>query len=556
MLKPLRGIDEAGAGGFFGELADAYLGYKKLEQGETLVEQGQESLDIEREQLLATVASQKAGLQQELSLKSIETFGADVLKMTDKGIEFKDDFFIPAKNPITGDPLYDVPPDLEEDVKAGLSAASTTYTDIMKGTDKSLSWSQRMSQMQVAQHRGMGEDLQKDYDKAKANVYRGLGIGPRMVQNPAYAGAKFEQTAGGMWQPIPLDIRTQERVGDIESGLITKRAEEERVSKSYDLGLDLERMEVGQSYDLEKLSVGKDYRIEELQALWEFKNEAAAVDMNFQKELGEILHGFKLIEMNKQHGFSKELASGEFAHIELMASKSFDNEKVMAALHQSYSKELQELGFKDAKELKKYDFENAWEVTKFLEEQRNKRQEFTSDDKWAFYLQARRDALEDRDSSEEWWKKQQAHIRGTKLESASKATLAALPKITMPLNLQSGENKWESSWMGYDEGDYIEGAMENFVKPASEGGLQALEDLASVDPESHLVQMFLDNVDTVLETMGAPVDPDGAFTTSKLGGIFGEVDFWNKLDWDKEKAMNLFNTLQSFKTRIDIAKGN
>ena len=69
MLKPLRGIDEAGAGGFFGELADAYLGYKKLEQGETLVEQGQESLDIEREQLLATVASQKAGLQQELSLK-------------------------------------------------------------------------------------------------------------------------------------------------------------------------------------------------------------------------------------------------------------------------------------------------------------------------------------------------------------------------------------------------------------------------------------------------------------------------------------------------------
>ena len=533
MLKPLRGIDEAGAGGFFGELADAYLGYKKLEQGETLVEQGQESLDIEREQLLATVASQKAGLQQELSLKSIETFGADVLKMGETGVEFKGDYYIPAKHPVTGGPVYDVPEDKRAELEYGLYQASQPYTQMTPGSFDPA-----------------------DLVLAKDAVYRNLGIDKRMVQNPIYAGAKFEEIEGGGYRPIPLDIRSQEKAGDIESGLIRKRAEEERVSKSHDLVLDLERMEVGQSYDLEKLSVGKDYRIEELQALWEFKNEAAAVDMNFQKELGEILHGFKLIEMNKQHGFSKELASGEFAHIELMASKSFDNEKVMAALRQSYSKELQELGFEDAKELKEYDFENAWEVTKFLEEQRNKRQEFTSDDKWAFYLQARRDALEDRDSSEEWWKKQQAHIRGTKLESASKATLAALPKITMPLNLQSGENKWESSWMGYDEGDYIEGAMENFVKPASEGGLQALEDLASVDPESHLVQMFLDNVDTVLETMGAPVDPDGAFTTSKLGGIFGEVDFWNKLDWDKEKAMNLFNTLQSFKTRIDIAKGN
>ena len=139
-----------------------------------------------------------------------------------------------------------------------------------------------------------------------------------------------------------------------------------------------------------------------------------------------------------------------------------------------------------------------------------------------------------------------------KAEAAAKMTVAGMPDLVFPLATKTGE--WESSWMGFDEGDWLDKLESEFLTKAKGGGGQALIDMAEVEPDNPLVQMYLDNINHVLETMGAPKTEEGEWTDSTLGWL-GNVDFQNWGDRDKTKAIRHWETLLTLKRQIETAQG-
>lgn len=532
MLKPLRGIDEAGAGGFFGELADAYLGYKKLEQGETLVEQGQESIDIKREQLQATIESEKIKLQHELSLKGVETFGADVFKMTDKGIEFKDDFYIPAINPITNAPIYDISEDQQAEVDAKLALAREPYSKMTPG-------SYDVTELQ----------------KAESGVYRGMGISPREVQNPAYAGAKFEQTEGGMWQPIPLTERSQELGGKISREVYAAKSDADKFAT-------FEIAEQASDLKREEMVLGGEISENQIRVTAELKEASELRGFDFKREFLMMEQKWGEHMADKKNTFTAMLAEKEYSWQDALNDKGYKHKELMADINQTHLKEINELGYAHAKDMLKDQFDNAWEMGQFLENHKMGRLKFQTEaaqDAWDKSNQA---ALDKSKDDKEWYltvekykEKLRINAEDRKKYDGARIALASAPQLVKPLATGKFTDSWERGgvlFMGFDEGDWLEEGLEQqFLGPAR-GLIDALTKIASmtdvdgnviVDPQ---IEQLILNIDKLQEIMG---DPDG--TTE---GIY-KVNFYNEYDWDAGKARSAYTELSTLKQTLLTAMG-
>jgi hypothetical protein len=333
------------------------------------------------------------------------------------------------------------------------------------------------------------------------------------------------------------------------------------------LKADISKMDINQEYDLEKMAKQFGYSTSLLESEWDLRKDVEKMNrefeqmgidkqLNWEEEREGLRHRFDMIKMDKKHGMNLEFQKNEFSHVEMLHNKSFENEKVMKSLDQTYNKELKIMGFNNAKEMQKLGFENSWEAMKYLEASKRSNIEyekkFDSAQKLLFYNLMKKDAIKKEGRDKVWWKEMEKYKKGMKAEAAAKMTVAGMPDLVFPLATKTGE--WESSWMGFDEGDWLDKLDSEFLQKAKAGGGQALVDMAEVEPDNPLVQLYLDNINHVLETMGAPKTPDGEWDDSTLGW-FGNVDFQNWSDFDKKKATRHWETLLSLKLQVETAQG-
>lgn len=570
MLKPLRGIDEAGAGGFLGELADFALGYKKLEQGER-------QIDLTEEEMRATLELEREKSQQVMDTLSVETYGTPGLfeKGEDDRMGFVSDLFIDQVNPATGIPTYDYSGMAATDFEA----LNTSVKDIHKT------------------YEAMPDDPNKAVNRALAlrGAHAKHGISPIQALNPKYASSVELDETGTRLLTLAERGEKLQQTGRVQIQTMrgAQALEEISTSKGFDFNLmstridlqgdedretilakidaqltaDIKTMDLTQDYNMETKAVEFGYSSELLEAEWDLRKDVELMNqefeqmgidkrLNWEEERLGLTQAFEVIKMDKQHSMNLEFQANKFTHVEMLHDKSFENEKIMASIDKNYKVELKTLGFTQAKELKKLGFDNSWEAMKYLEGAKRSNLEyekkFDAKEKLFMYNLMKKDALEKEGRDKEWWKGMEKYKRGMKIEAAAKMTVAGMPDLVFPLATKTGE--WESSWMGFDEGDWLEKLDSEFLKKAKGGGGQALIDMAEVEPDNPLVQMYLDNINHVLKTMGAPQTPDGEWDESTLGW-FGNVDFQNWSDSDKTTAIRHWETLLSLKMQVETAQG-
>lgn len=557
-LKGLIGVDPRGAGRLLSDIADYGLARDQLGMQ-------QAQIDSTTEATAAALELQKQKVGIDVQKLGIEHFGAPIYELGPEGkVQIVSDLMIGAVNPATGHPMFDkskATPEQSAFISEGEARVNATYASMKPGT-------------------------YDPYEQQKAynTVYRGAGLTQEQVVNPKYKGVIVEDG-----RPVTLEELRQRDVGQQQLNLEELRGVNAFISiaesKDWDykimerslqltgtedrktiiaradklLETELAKMEVGQTYDLEKMSKQTGFNLELLEAEWDFKKDAQMAGLDWEKERLQLVQDFDYLMQQTGHSFAKELQDDKFTHIEMLHDKSFENEKVMASIENVYTKELQQLGFANAKDLKNMGFEHAWDVTTYLEGAKRSNLEYATiaenESKIMMYNLFRRDAIEDRGYAEKWYKELENYKVAMKSEAAAKMTVAGMPNLVYPLAMKTGE--WESSWMGFNESDWIEGLNTEFLDPAKAGGGQALVDMAEIEPDNPLVQMYLDNIDHVLTTMGAPKTPGGNWTDSELGAnvwVFGHPKFHNWGDATKKEALQAWETLLLLRGQIKDAQ--
>tara|TARA_R110002020_G_scaffold59204_1_gene161664 strand:- start:6753 stop:8432 length:1680 start_codon:yes stop_codon:yes gene_type:complete len=555
-ILPKLNFDLGAAGGILSEFADVYHRDKSLE---------------------ASIEQERQRSQQGLDKLSIETYGTPGLfEMDETGsADFVSDLFVDQVNQATGIPSYDY---------SGMSEADRNMFD-----EEILNIHDTYSKLPAGPDKAVNKAL------AIKTAHSKKGLSPVQELNPKYASSIVLDETGK--RPLTLsergqqrDIKGQKEIQDMRGNQALEQISE---SKGWDynimkdrIGLtgaedretiltridaqlkaDISKMDINQDYDLEKMAKQFGYSTSLLESEWDLRKDVEKMNrefeqmgidkqLNWEEEREGLRHRFDMIKMDKKHGMNLEFQKNEFSHVEMLHDKSFENEKVMKSLDQTYNKELKIMGFNNAKEMQKLGFENSWEAMKYLEASKRSNIEyekkFDSAQKLLFYNLMKKDAIEKEGRDKVWWKEMEKYKKGMKAEAAAKMTVAGMPDLVFPLATKTGE--WESSWMGFDEGDWLDKLDSEFLQKAKAGGGQALVDMAEVEPDNPLVQLYLDNINHVLETMGAPKTPDGEWDDSTLGW-FGNVDFQNWSDFDKKKATRHWETLLSLKLQVETAQG-
>ena len=160
-----------------------------------------------------------------------------------------------------------------------------------------------------------------------------------------------------------------------------------------------------------------------------------------------------------------------------------------------------------------------------------------------------------------WWGYQQKvleniQVRGEdrKILNSAITVLGANPEIIRPIDNSRWTGEWETSHLGFDEGEWLHKLEVNFSSQARKGGAVAMAQVAALDPDNPQVQMFEDNLDQLMEVMGHPEEKaKGAM--AQMADEFGlSVDFYNILDWDKGEARTKYYELQGWKNAIIQAR--
>ena len=544
LLKKLRQIDEGAVGSLFSDIADVIIADRKMDQDDT-------RLDLTSQQVQSSIDTAKQGLQAEASKLSMSTYGTPgMLEVTDDGsYQMPDDLFIEDKNPVTNQPNFD-------------------YSKLTKEEKGQLSESMVQSSMPYESMRNpdgaLSPENEANFNIAMTGVQRNFGLSPKKVFNEKkYGGQGLVLDDSGTriltLQEIQNKSAAEASTGSQKDIIVAKTEAEEKLIKARG-SETVSQLQLGYEHDFAKIAAETGAKKEVLEAEYELREEFQGNEQAFAREIKQIDIDWEIWKTNTNNSFAKEMAREKIRSIEMLHSKSFENQKAMAAINNNYGKELQALGFQNAKDLKKYEFDNSWQVMQFLEKQKMARLEFKDDSQYMMYLTAQKDALAKEGRVQEWWKEQQAIVNQTKIGQAAKATLTQMPQLFMPVTNQGLQ--WESSMLGYDEDDFISGANETMVSAFNNGGTQAIEDLAKIDPENPMIQMAVDNIDHLLKTMGAPPDENGNYGQESkidgaLFGLLGKIDFYNAT-MTGETAANakvLYESLVYHKNRIRTAQG-
>ena len=532
------------AGGLLSEIADFKL---KADQQELAEMQADRMFQLEKE----AVQSQKDKISTEVELESIKQYGAPIYTVDPDTMDIvqQKDIFEGAKHPITGKPIYDVTPEQELDVKVGLQEVEATYSQL-PGHDPA------------------------DKEKAISGVYNKLGIKPRQQLSSKYAGLSYEMTEDGTPRFVPLSEKQTEKqtVGAIKQIDATTEATMMINIGKHNLDMsgwkektaiqkvnELDKLEFATEQDLKKIAATGAISLNELRITQEFKEQMEKEGRDWKIQYQENEFKWKSKEAEFDRDLRTYLQTENLSWQQMMSRQSLEDKKLMTKLETKYQKELLELGHANALELKKLGLESALEVTQYLEEQKMIRKQFDNDSEWMRYLQTRKYVEEGRDYDKAWWKEQQGIVNEMKLaeeerkkyQSAQIALADQNLEILKPLNLGRWTGQWETSWMGFDEGEWLAKMKENFLAPA-QSLIEPLKDSASMkgvdgktinDP---LIEQFLANIRALKKTMG---DPE---KTMELNGV--KVNFYNDTDWDAGDARATYQSLLNLETVILDAK--